>query len=247
MTVLRIPAETELWELVAAVQICQAYGMTHAWFHPMDAESRRVLELAGIHLCAEASTAVELPRDRAYRQLAQENRPYQNVVAALAGLPPARIGAPRFPRLETEVGERGGIVVAPFEVHESFRLPWQAWKKVIRHLRTYGVPVTLMGRPGQRADYASFTEGTILCSASTDEKLCALAQARLVLGVPNEWTWMAAAWNKKIIVLHPDDIPHERWFGFDVAARTLGRLLYQSRELQVPVILAGLRRLISVM
>lgn len=188
-----------------------------------------------------------LATDKAHRQIATGNRPYQDVLATVSGLESKPIKPPRLPNAGIEPSTTGGIVICLFEAYEAFKLPWTVKKAIIKHCTTYGVPVYLLGRPGQRADYSPFTEGSILSDRPLQEKLEALASARLVLGVPNEWTWLATAWDKKVIVLHPDDMPHERWFGFDVAPRTLARLLVTWSQLQIPVILAGLRRLIEIM
>ena len=124
---------------------------------------------------------------------------------------------------------------------------WQVWRILIKHLRTYGVPVRLLGQYGQRADYASFTEGDILSDDSVEDKLRVLANSDLVVGVPNEWTWAAAGFGTKVIVLHPEDIPYDRWFGFDVKPKCLGRLLYAPQQVKPAVILAGMRTLIAAM
>jgi len=244
--ILGIPSDAALWEVVGAIQVCQSAGIADVEYNGGD-ESSQFLELTGLKQ-AESGTAEKwLDLGSAMRQLEKAKVTYPDLLADTVGLKIGGGKAPLFPGLETAQGEAGGIVVSPYHVHDSFRLPWQIWRGLIKHLRTYGLPVHLLGMTGERADYANFTEGTVLSSLPVADKLRALAQAKLVVGVPNAWTWAAAGYGKKVIVLHPDGIPHERWFGFEVQPRTLGRLLYDAQQLQPAVILAGMRKLISIM
>ena len=247
---IKIPSDAELWEVVAAIQVCQSQGATAGPVlsdgYPSDAlELDRLAGLdTGSH---EKGEYLKLNTTKAYREINSAKESYQAVLARVSGLPPVPIAAPRFPLANLNPSTGGGIIVCAQEVNEAFKLSWRVWRPIVRHLRSYGRPVRMLGQSGERMDYATFTEGQILSDLSMMEKLEALASADLVVGVPNAWTWIATAWKKKILVMHPDDVPAERWFGFDVAPRTLGRLLYTSSQLQVPVILAGLRRLIEVM
>lgn len=246
-----IPSDAELWEVVGSLQVCQAKGVTEVECDVVG-EARDLMLAAELYVHAGHHSGLALHTTPnllkiadAYRAMDKENRPYPDVLAAVSGLGEIEAGAPHFRNFA--VSACGGIVFSPFEIQARFQLPWQVWRPVVRMLRTYGVDVEVLGRRGQRADYGPFTEGAVLSDLTVEAKLRALAAAKLVVGVPNEWTWIAAGLGKKVVVLHPDDIPIERWFGFKVEARILGRLLYSAKQLQVPVIEAGLRKLISVM
>ena len=243
-----LPGDMELWETVAAIQVMQSIGCTSAQADLADSDSARLLDLAGI--CGTGglgSVPVPLQTAEAYRAVNASTESYQDVLARRSGLDCRRMKAPQFPNAGIGHSLSGGIVICPFEINDAFKFPWQIWRAVVRHARTYGLPVTLLGRPGQRMDYATFTEGSILSELSMIDKMKALADSRLVLGIPNEWTWMAPAWKKKVLVFYPDDLPVDRWFGFDVAPYTLGRVMYTRSQLQIPVLLAGARRIIELL
>jgi len=244
-----IPSDAELWEIVAAIQLCQSMGITeYAARYNGSQDALGMFDLAGLMgMSDEDGLAVPLETAKAYRAVNSSSEPYPAVLGRTSGLTPGIIRPPKFPNAKIEPSLSGGIVVCPFEINDAFRLPWQVWKELIRHARTYGLSVALLGRPGQRTDYATFTEGQILSSLPIEEKMAALASARLVIGVPNEWTWIASAWDKKIAIMQPDDIPNERWFGFPTAPYTLGRVLFTRSQLGVPVLLAGLRRIIEAL
>jgi hypothetical protein len=245
--IIRLPDEAELWEAVAAIQVAQSQGATGIDICPGNVEVGPLLEMAGLSYIGPPTQGPKLDTARAFRMLGSTKSMYPEILAATAGLDKKPIVPPQFPRIKIKPDETGGVIVTPFEVHESFRMPWTVWRAVIRHLRSYGVPVSLLGRRGQRADYSNFTEGAILSNLSVEEKLEALARSQFVMGVPNEWTWAATAWGKKVGVLHPEDIPHDRWFGFATVPWSLGRILYSSSQIQIPPILAQLRHLISLM
>jgi hypothetical protein len=248
--IIGIQKDAELWEMIAAVQVCQSQGVREiAGGLTLAQPLGWLLGVAGLRSLAilNGEGVSYLDFDKAYRAMASAKETYPAVLARVSGLPVAPIRSPQFPGLTVTPSTDGGIIVCPHAAVEAFELPWQVWRSIVRHLRSYGVPVRFMGRSGERMDYANFTEAQNLSDLPLTEQMRAMASAKLILGVPNEWTWSATAWQKKIVVLHPDNLPHERWFGFDVSPRTLGRLLYTSSQLQIPVILAGLRKLIDVM
>jgi len=243
-----IPCDAELWEVVAAIQVCQSQGVADVQtdFSTPSTVPSDLLKMA--QLCQWGfAPDVSLNTAKAYREIGSAKETYPAVLARVSGLEPKMIKAPQFPNLKLTPTTDAGIIVCPHEAVEAFKLPWTVWRAIVKHLRSYGVPVRFMGRPGERMDYCCFSEGSNLSNLSMLEQLNILASAKLIVGVPNEFVWCATTWGKKILVLHPDDIPVERWMGFDVAPQSLGRLLYTSSQLQVPVILAGLRKLISAM
>lgn len=244
--VLGIKPELELWEAVAAVQMMQAAGLRNIMnlaHGLMASETAAVFEEAGIEwIDGIAERSVEF--DLAYRAIDKSKESYPAVLAQVSGIPLLRRILP--PVFRGRLNHRiATIVVCPFECRAEFKMPWQVWKAIIRHLQSYGIRVVLMGRVGQRAEYATLTEGSVVSTLSMKEKMDLLGSAVLVFGVPNEWTWMASSWQRKIGIMYPDDVPLERWFGFDTEPQTLGRVLYTRSQLQIPVILAGVRRLIG--
>jgi hypothetical protein len=243
------PDNMELWETVAAIQVMQSLGIGGRFprFDGVVSDVVRLLVMAGVCKKEQMMPAMPLQTAEAYRAVNASTESYQAVLARRSGLDCRRMKAPQFPNAGIAPSLSGGIVICPFEINDAFKFPWQVWRAVIRHARTYGLPVTLLGRPGQRMDYATFTEGSILSELPMIDKMRALADSRLVLGIPNEWTWMATAWKKKVLVFYPDDLPVDRWFGFDVAPYTLGRVLYTRSQLQIPVMLAGARRTIELL
>jgi ADP-heptose:LPS heptosyltransferase len=238
-----IPSDAEMWEVVAAIQVCQSQGILTIENDAIG-DAAELYQMAGL-LSAKPRNRIDLDFSKAYRAIATVKETYQAMLARASGLESKPISVPQFSGFTPSMN--GGIIVCSHEVTGEFKLPWQVWRAIVRHLRSYGQTVRFLGRPGERMDYATFTEGQILSNLSLQERMQVLASAGLVVGVPNEWTWISTAWKKKVLVMQPDDVPQERWFGFDVAPQTLGRLLYTRSQLQVPVILAGLRKLISVM
>jgi len=240
--------DVELWEVVAAIQVLQSQGVTAvvSACSLMSPRAVALLEAAGLHLYGPGNEP-QLDTMKAYREIGTAKESYPAVLARVSSLSAEPIKAPQFPATDITPSTDGGIIVCPHEVVDAFKLPWTVWRAIVRHLRSYGSQVRFIGRPGERMDYATFTEGQNLSNLPVQDQMQALASAKLIVGVPNEFTWLATAWEKKILVMHPDDMPVERWFGFDVAPQTLGRLLYTGSQLQVPVILAGLRKLIEAM
>lgn len=236
----------EMWEQVAAVQVMQAVDP-----HPTILSGIHIghdlFRYAGILPSFETTAEHSFNCSVAFRYLATSKMMYPQVLATSAGLHQGmKISPPSFPEAALSVDMTGGIVLCPFEIDPAFQIPVTVWKAVARHLRSTGVKLSLMGDAGQRMDAANFSEGCTLSQLTLIKKMQALASAQLVIGVPNAWTWIATAWGKKIILLHPDNVPSSRWFGFYETPK-LGRLLYQGHLIQIPVVLAGLRKILNMM
>jgi hypothetical protein len=100
-----------------------------------------------------------------------------------------------------------------------------------------------MGERGERLDAAHFTEDEILSNLGNTSKLAIIASACLIIGAPNAWTWLGAALKKKLLIISPDNVPLHRWWWQD--GHDIMHLVYESQQLQVPLILTGLRQLIE--
>lgn len=142
-------------------------------------------------------------------------------------------------------GENGGIVICPFACVPELQLSQPVWKPVVRTLETYGERLWLMGEEKQRMDGCRFTEADIASNLPLTDKMKVLASATLVIGSPNRWLWMSTVWERKIIVLYPEGEPSRKWFGFQ--NDNFGRILYQPDNVQVPALLACVRKLISIL
>ncbi len=233
-----VPAALSLWETVATIQILQA-----------SAEQVRIVEVNGDVGDLIRHTGLSVPSvvaaspleySEAYRRMEETDLPYIEHLAKASDLPYKAVPL-SFPDIVPE--KNGSIIVAPYGLKRELDLPFSVWQPIVQHLRSYGLPVHLMARRGQRMDSCTFTEGELLSNRSIGKKLRELAGAELIVGTPNEWMWLATAWEKKLIVLYPDHIPPRRWFW--QTHDNYGRILYQVHLLQVPIVLAGLRRLIS--
>lgn len=138
-----------------------------------------------------------------------------------------------------------GIVICPFACVPELQLSQPVWKPVVRTLETYGERLWLMGEEKQRMDGCRFTEADIASNLPLIDKMKVLASATLVIGSPNRWLWMSTVWERKIVVLYPEGEPQRKWFGFQ--SDNFGRILYQPDNLQVPALLACMRKLIGIL
>jgi len=256
-----------LWETVATIQIAQALSEKHFYCDELD--QYQLLLSANLNRVG-AGEGLVLNYDRAYRtvedtqdlivacscggalqcqkcfatgQVIQRGPSYVDVLAACSGLS-AEFESPKFMDLRNN-GWSGqdGIVVCPFAVKPGLELPVAAWRAIVRHLRTYGYPVYLMGDRGQWQDDCAYLEKEILSEQPIVIKLSYLANAKLIVGVPNEWTWAAAGFNTKMVYFYPERMPTRRWFSF--ASANFGRIVYDPDQLQIAVLLSGLRQLIA--
>ena len=169
---------------------------------------------------------------------------YVELLASLGGV--GSINAqvpPAFPGVVSGATGRY-VVLCPFAVTEQMAIPVKVWRAVARHMRLYDLSVLVMGNRGEWLEGAAFLESEILSELSIQMKLEFLHSAELVVGAPNEWTWCAAAWQRKSVILYPQYTPQSRWFPFS-GIDTYGRLVYDPHQLQIPVVLAGLRGLIE--
>lgn len=254
--ILTISEKPTLWESVALVQLVQALlkeKLIDAVALPEDLDVQRLLGLAMIPqvggILWEHVDKQPLSFSGAYRTVEQAKNPYSDVLARANGYHNLKLLPPQFPGVHP-VGEPSGIVLTPFGLKADLDLMVPIWRAVVKQMRSYGEPVYLMGDDKQhRLDAASFVEGDLYLDCSLERKLQILSTAKLVIGVPNAWMWAASAWtNVRKLVLYPDNIPPKRWFPVeDTEGEHYGRLLYSAHMIQLPVILAALRKLVGDM
>jgi ADP-heptose:LPS heptosyltransferase len=172
---------------------------------------------------------------------------YGVTLAAASGIGGVNLRPVEFTNIKASEG--GGVIVCPFPLHSTLQLPITIWQPVIRHLRSYGMRVRIMGEAGDRMDACSFTEAETLSNLSVRKKLEAIASADLVVGVPCAWMWTTTSWDKKMLVFYPDGIPMERWFPkVEHSAGSNQRwMLYQAWNLQVPIMLSGMKQLLGTL
>lgn len=240
VTCFSLPGDVKLWEALSALQIIQAISRTELVSVHCFGDALDLCQAGGIggsyqdNLCRLAFAEAHRKIDDAGK------RPYVDLLEELSGLSKLKLSAPQFPLLHP--GNKGSIVVAPFPVRPDMGIPLSIWKHLVLHLRTYDRPVYQIGERGERQEECAYSEGDILCDLPVADRLEAVADAELIVGVPNIWTWAATAWNKKQVIMYPDSVPLERWFPY--GSRAYGIMLYEKTKLQVPVILTALRQII---
>lgn len=237
----------KLWEAVALAMVAQATARNVA--------GRVDIGLMGEFWQAALGNAPQGQEidpagilDGVYRSIDESkvDEPYPVVLARELGLKlPSGIPRIQFPSVPDISAVQNAIILAPFGLRRDLELPLVVWRHVARFMRSYGRPVFLLGDRKSRLDIATFSEGDMLGRRHFDVILSTIKGAELMVGVPNEWTWMAASLNKKIALLYPDNQPPRRWFWF--AGMNFGRAVFTPSNVQTPVILTAIRKLAEVL
>lgn len=264
-----IPESLPLWQLVASIVAMQNQQGGPGHVFATAPEHIEVLAAAGMPPIAGVSGTYDLvPARFRYEETAQAiirspdmPFPYPEALAMDAGMKlPRQHVRPTAEEMVLGIrpaseavldlklqwasnAEPAGIVVCPYTFQRDLELPVPAWHAIITMLRMFGEPVYLLSGPGQRFDSAKFAENQIISEENIMEKLAILATARLIVGVPNEWLWLATAWRKPMVYFYPDTLPPRRWFW--QPDDIYGRCVFTPEQVQVPLILAGLRMLIN--
>lgn len=239
----------ELWEAVATMQIMQATGeKVAASCVDVHSDLAYLFHLAGFRL-TDAAPTCQLKLAEAFRTIdgaMSYDVTYQAWLARSSGLTLTKAIAPvDFPRM-LPIAPKEHIVLCPFALSKLQQIPMTAWKAIARFLRTFDVDVYLLSDPGHRADGLNFTEGTMLTDHPIVDKLHILASAKLVVGMPNAWTWLASSWGRMLAIYYPNGTPTMRWYGFYNSPKH-GRVDYIPHQVQIPLLLAGLRQLLTKM
>lgn len=226
-----------LWEATAVLQLVQALGETPTISTEGDASE--LLSLPDV-LPVQALASWNLDIDKAYRDVDVTVLPYVELLKSQWPI----VNQILPPRLPGQVSMGGGIVVSPFGPKKELDIPWAAWRAIVRLLRTYHVPVWLLGARGQWMDQVAFTESEILSELPLAKKVEVVAAADLMVGVPNEWSWIAAGFTKSMVLLYPEQVPNKRWFHY--SHDKFGRIIYSSSAIDIPRMLAGLAKLVTI-
>lgn len=234
-----LPEVLSVWETVATLMVAQCVGET---VHGGTLGQQNLCMLAGLGPTSIVTSRSVLAYPEAYREIDAGKDTYMDVLARVSGISLLTDIAP-LSFQDYPATDDGAILLCPYGPKPSLDLPHKVWVPLARMLRTYGVPVYLLGSPGQRMDQAAFCENAIMSEECIASKVALLSSARLVVGVPNEWLWLAASWDKAMVCLYPEDVPQRRWFPF--ASQRFGRCLYDPRNLFIPAVLAGVRALIA--
>ncbi len=224
------------WEIVAAMQVIQAQGQSI----PNDGIYDSLYAACGANACIH-SDAVDLSFAPALRAMGTRVDPYWRILAETTGK-----DTPDTPlTLDIVTSDEQKILLCPYGPDQSLNLNMNVWKYITKSLRSYGLPVMMIGDEGQRMDSSAFLENDTLSSLPFAEKIQHIASATLVVGVPNAWIWLAAAMGKKTIVFYPDVQPPKRWL-WQTGEHILC-LMHQYNKVQIPVLLTGLRRAIDAL
>lgn len=239
-----------LWEAVEAIRIIQQMqsdlpSEARYSFEPDKNEINELCHLADVSY----SEIKQFDYAQAYRAIDASRCSYTEALANRAygdhlHYEPIKLKLPD----DVPIRE-SGIIVCPFPSHQDMFIPASIWNFILRSLRSYGLPVYLMGEQGVRMDSGIFTEGEILSNFSMHQKVVMLKTARLVFGPPNAWTQIALGQGANLIVPYPATVPSERWFPEVTRdyAKTYARLLYNPYELKADSFITALRMVIEQM
>jgi len=246
---LNITERPNTWEAVATCQLIQSFDSVAfsdsahlkelAWLLDAMPAMRREDPTAPLHALQYAT---------AYRAIEYSTEPYIEVLAKTNNIKIAEIRNLELTMDHAPYPQMAelpyGIIACPYGTTAGLNLSHEVWSHIIRLLRTYGLPVYMLGEKGQRLDAGSFLEDEILSNLTNAEKLrCIQTGSTLIVGAPNAWTWLGAALHKKMVILQPDVIPTRRWFWQDDP--DIMHLVYESAQIQIPLILTGIRQLIQ--
>lgn len=228
-----------LWEAVAALQLAQSTGIISQAYLTTDLTIDELCKACGGGgVKSFTSEKHKFGFDAAYRRVDTYDGSY---LEALAEGEPMQETKPLV--VAAQPTKEACIVVCPWPIKKEFELHRAIWTSVTKFLRTYSLPVYLLGEETERQDTSMYYENEILSKCSVKEKLEYLASAQLVVGVPNAWVWLAASMQTKLILLYPEAWPARRWFWQD--NDNVRRVIYDSRNVQTPVVLAALRSIIK--
>lgn len=243
----------KFWEVVATIAAGHAAGWDVLPSTDCDAVSRELCVMMSMerapHADDEYSVVAETENayDRVYRDIedSKADEPYPVVLGRALGLGPLygdlRLKLPADPGVPLY---RNALILAPFALRRDLEIPLVVWRHIARFCRSYGRPVLLLGDESARMDIATFTEGDLLGRQPLRTILATLAAAELVVGVPNEWMWLAASYNTKVALLYPETVPPKRWFWY--GSNRVARGIFTPSNVQTPVVLTTIRKIFEV-
>ena len=250
MRVVVIPGVVEPWEAVASLAVLQSQKEGSLVATTSEAY-RWLAERAGFLPQQPETVAVPdmtFEYNEAYRAVdrAKEQESYFDILARANGLTLPGLGV-KFTLTGIPVTE-DYIVIAPHEFKREHALTDAVWIACIRYLKKLtrcSQSILLLGDRGKRLDAAHLTEAELVTDLPFKEQVELVARAKLVIGVPNALTWLAAmAWHKTMVVLVPEATPVCRYWPF--YEKQFGVGVYDPKNLQTPIVLASLRRLMGM-
>lgn len=253
MLLLRVPEEITTWETVALIQCVQAAnaGANEIVVNVLRPGNEDIAALLDAFLPLpdfKAESVRDLDLGRAFREVDSGKVWFGSILGVKNSLYYAPLPAIKAIQVPTPVVSRSGIVVCPFAIKNEMNMGYSVWRSVFKHLATYNEHVYLLGDRSERMDALAISEADTLGTCSVQRKLEVLANARVVIGVPNAWLWLASVWSTKSLYLIPDSVPVDRWlpikFGTDLSMFWLD---YQAQKIQMPVLLAALRKMLEAM
>src|SRR5215471_12228051 len=228
---------TTIWELLAGTLLGQQ--SQNCSFFSEHKKAYWLLPRFGLTPADEKNGAVDLRFDFAYepKMLPNPDISYVEGLARCSGVSyPTTMPLLMVPEGSCHAGKH--IVLAYGAVHGDFVLPVPVWRAILRMARTYASKIYLVGT-GERPDVALMESECLVDERLAAEKWNIVSEAALVIGPPNDWTWLATAWRKPIVVLYADSQPMRKWFPF--GHDKFGRMLYNKDRLNVTQMLADLR------
>lgn len=248
MNQIRLSAEAKLWEVVATMIAAQAAG----WLAAADPggllQAMELTKLAMPDGGTDQIWATAEGYNKVYRDLedSKADEPYPVALGRALNLPkpdPQRLvlNLPHEPGIPLY---RNAIILAPFGLRRDLEIPLVVWRHIARFCRSYGLPVLLLGDYSARMDIATFTEGDLLGRQDMATILATLEAAEVVVGVPNEWTWLAACYRTKIALMYPETMPSRRWFWF--GGNRIARGVFVPSNIQTPIVLTTIRKIFEV-
>lgn len=235
-----VPARTKLHDVVATIQIAQAAKVRVA---AADIDALTLLALAGVSGGQHPEdNPVVLPYTKAFVKASRSAEPYCCILATEAGYNTIQLDDPK---LVVQSIAPKKIIMAPFPIASGLGFEdTRPWAFVHNHLKTYEPDVLLLSEHNEWMDNCAIPECDILSEVPIETKLEYLAAARIVVGVPNAWTWIAAGLGVPTVVCYPDRVPVQRWFPFTGKHIAQALIEYPTR---IPTLLAGLRQLIAAL
>lgn len=241
--ILGVPSNIQTWEAIALISIVRGMrdkvpGVAVSLAGSLSDDVKTLFVLAGVGVYGTVEKEIDLAS--AYIAAQTADSFYGSVLARLNGLE-AQVAVPKFPFVACHSGKTG-IVLAPFGLRPEFDLPSAIWKGVHRHLEGYGEPVYVVGDAEQRLAVLPTSEQEILSDVPMTDRLYAVANARLIVGVANAYTWASAAFSTPRLLFQPETVRNDRWYP-PMDNDNTKWLLWDKSRLSLAVVLTGIRQM----
>jgi hypothetical protein len=244
---MNITQSAELWEIMAAIAVTQNQPPhpDRVLLHD-GADIQKLIAAAGLPTGPTNKDLAQFNFDAAFRHIdrLQMEACYFDALAKVSGLQIVQEYSLKFPGA---VQTKPSIVLSPFELKSDMQIPAVIWVALIKQLKRmtgFRTQVHLVGPQDYRLEDATLTEDEIKTWQSPLHQLQFVAGADVVIGVPNAYMWAATGFDRKVVVLLPEQLPTRRWWPWGGKQNGIG--LYDARNLQAPVLLASVRKLMDM-